>query len=111
MVRPCWMPFTGRSQRECFVGRMSLTQDEIGKAKVISIIERDLPNDLPESSSAEATATRLGLPKYAEGLIDWDIFGAILEPTKLPLLLSWRHATAADESEQGLFRQMRACGA
>jgi heme-degrading monooxygenase HmoA len=77
-----------------------LDETEVGAAKVVSIIEMNWPADLPEDASAEATAARLGLAAGAQGLVDWDVFDAILTPGLLLLLVSWQDAACADAAEQ-----------
>jgi heme-degrading monooxygenase HmoA len=76
-----------------------LDETETGAAKVVSIVEMRGPSDLAENAPAEVVAARLGLPAKAEGLVDWDVFDAILSPGELLLLISWRDAAAADAAE------------
>jgi hypothetical protein len=77
-----------------------LDETEVGAGKVVSIIEMNRPADLPEDASAEAVAARLGLTAGAQGLVDWDVFDAILTPGHLLLLMSWRDTVCADAAEQ-----------
>ena len=77
-----------------------LDETETGASKAISIIEAKRPSDLPERATAEEVASRLGLPAAADGLVEWDVFDAILTPGDLLLLLSWRDAAAAEAGER-----------
>lgn len=77
-----------------------LDETETGASKTISLIEAQRPPDLPEKAPAKEIASRLGLPVAASGLVDWDVFEAILTPGDLLLLLSWRDSTAAEAGEQ-----------
>ena len=86
-------PPTGHAVRE-----QRLDETEEGTAKRISLIETQWPVDLPAEASAETIARRLGLPESAPGLVDWDVFEAILTPGALLLSLSWRDAAAAAEA-------------
>ncbi len=80
-----------------------LDETETGASKVVSIIEAKCASDLSRSATTEEVASRLGLPvaAAADGLVDWDVFDAILTPGDLLLLLSWRDADAADAGERG----------
>jgi heme-degrading monooxygenase HmoA len=79
-----------------------LDETEIGASKTISIVEAKRPSDLPARAPADEVASRLGLPvaATADGLVDWDVFDAILTPGDLLLLLSWRDAAAAEAGER-----------
>jgi heme-degrading monooxygenase HmoA len=77
-----------------------LDETETGAGKVVSIIETNRPADLPEDAPAEAIAARLGLTFGAQGLVDWDVFEAILTPGLLLLLVSWRDIACAEAAEE-----------
>jgi Uncharacterized enzyme involved in biosynthesis of extracellular polysaccharides len=62
-----------------------LDETETGASKTISLIEAQRPPDLPEKAPAKEIASRLGLPVAASGLVDWDVFEAILTPGDLLL--------------------------
>ena len=85
----------GHSVRE-----QRLDETEVGTSKVVSLIEKARPAELPENAEAEAVARHLGLPAEAEGLADWDVFEAILTQSDMLLLLSWRDAAAAEAGER-----------
>ncbi len=78
-----------------------LDETETGAGKAVSIVEAKRPPGLPESAPAGEIASRLGLPADADGLVEWDVFDAILTPGDLVLLLSWRDAAAAEAGERG----------
>ncbi len=78
------------------VREQRLDETEEGAAKCVSLIEMRRPDDLPVDAPPEAIAWHLGLPETAPGLVDWDVFEAILTPGALLLLLSWRDAAAAE---------------
>jgi heme-degrading monooxygenase HmoA len=85
----------GQSVRE-----QRLDETATGAAKVISTVELQRPADLAEDASAEAVAARLGLRAGIDGVVDWDVFEAILSPGALLLLISWRDAAAASAAKQ-----------
>jgi heme-degrading monooxygenase HmoA len=65
------------------------------EAKLISLIEAKRPAGLDETASAAELAACLGLVAEPEDLVDWDVFEAILSPSDLLLLLSWRGAAVS----------------
>jgi len=77
-----------------------LDETETGASKSVSIIEAKRPRDLPQSAAPEALAARLGFSAEASGLVDWDVFDAILAPGDLLLMLSWRDTAAAEAGEK-----------
>ena len=79
-----------------------LDETETGAAKAVAIVELKRPGDLAENAPAGEVATRLGWREGFAGLVEWDVFDAILTPGDLLLLLSWRDAAAA-EASAGLF--------
>ena len=78
------------------VREQRLDETEEGAAKLVSLIETRRPDNLPVDAPPEAIARHLGLSENAPGLVDWDVFEAILTPGALLLLLSWRDAAAAE---------------
>jgi heme-degrading monooxygenase HmoA len=71
---------------------------EAADSKAVTLIEATRPAGIPENAPAEVLAEWLGLAVDSPGLIDWDVFDAILEPGHLAFLLSW----ADDPVEQRL---------
>jgi hypothetical protein len=71
-------------------------ETDIGKAKATTISE--LTPAKGEKPASTDLAVDLGLPKSgANGMTDHEVFESIYNPGKLPLLVSWRDAAAADE--------------
>jgi heme-degrading monooxygenase HmoA len=77
-------------------------ETENGDAKSISIIELRRPSGLPDDATPEQIGRALGLHESAHGLVEWDVFDAILTPGDLLLLLGWRDAAAAEQGERAL---------
>lgn len=75
-----------------------LDETETAEAKAATIVELKRPADLAEDASAEEIATRLGWRAGLGGLVEWDVFDAILTPGDLLLLLSWRGPADAEAS-------------
>ena len=77
-------------------------ETEDGAAKAVSLVERRRPPGLPGDASAEQIGRALGLQESAPGLVEWDVFDAILTPGDLLLLVAWRDTTAAELGERAL---------
>ncbi|MSP03601.1 MAG: antibiotic biosynthesis monooxygenase [Acetobacteraceae bacterium] len=77
-----------------------LDETETGDAKLLSIVEMTGPPD--PSPDPEAIGRRLGLNETADGLVNWDVFEAILTPGALLLLLAWRDAGSAEAGEHSI---------
>jgi heme-degrading monooxygenase HmoA len=90
-------PPAGHAVRE-----QRLDATETGEAKLLSIIEMRRPEAHGEAISSETIARHLGLPHHADGLVEWDVFEAILIPGEMLLLLAWRDAAAAKAGEQAV---------
>ena len=84
------------------VHEQRLDETEDGAAKSLSIVELPRPPGLSEGAAPEQLAHALGLQDSAPGLVEWDVFNAILTPGELLLLLAWRDAAAADLGERTL---------
>ena len=82
-------------------------ETEQGVAKLISLVEMRRPSGLAQDASAEAAGRALGLQDSAHGLVEWDVFDAILTPGDLLLLLAWRDTVAADLGERALPQDAR----
>jgi heme-degrading monooxygenase HmoA len=74
-----------------------LDETESGAAKVISVVDMAQPADWAAAAAVELVAERLGLAVGAAGLVEWDVFEAILTPGDWLLLASWRDGAAADD--------------
>lgn len=77
-------------------------ETEEGVAKLLSIVELRRSAEVPVDADAETLGRHLGLQETAHGLVEWDIFDAILNPGDLLLLLAWRDAAAAQLGERAV---------
>jgi heme-degrading monooxygenase HmoA len=73
-----------------------LDETEVGKGTTITLVDAKRPAEWVDTPSAADSARYLGLDASAAGLIDWDVFDAVLTPGDLILLLSWRARTDAE---------------
>ena len=67
-----------------------LDETETGKATTVTFIDVRRPGGLSEQAPAAEAAACLGLDKSATGLVEWDIYDAVLTPGDLILMLAWR---------------------
>ena len=75
---------------------------ETGDSKTVTLIEAKRPEDVAEDALPDIVGQRLGLAVDRPGLVEWDVFDAILAPGTLVLLLSWADDRAAQASEGGM---------
>ncbi len=68
---------------------------ETGEAKTVTLVEVRRPSGLAPDAPADLLGQRLGLVADAPGLVDWDVFDAILSPGDLVLMSSWADDAAA----------------
>jgi heme-degrading monooxygenase HmoA len=73
-----------------------LDETEVGKGTTVTLVDAKRPAEWVDTPSAASSARYLGLDTSAAGLIDWDVFDAVLTPGDLILLLSWRASTDAE---------------
>jgi heme-degrading monooxygenase HmoA len=77
-----------------------LDETQTGDATTVTLIDAKRPPDVVAQSSASDVAKWLGLRPDASGLVDWDVFDAVLTPGDIVLLLSWRDRDAAEAFER-----------
>src|ERR1700761_8978239 len=73
-----------------------LDETEVGKGTTVTLVDAKRPAEGVDNPSPADSARYLGLDTSAAGLIDWDVFDAVLTPGDLILLLSWRASTDAE---------------
>jgi heme-degrading monooxygenase HmoA len=73
-----------------------LDETEIGEAKFVTLIDAKRPKEWASTTNPASCAEFLGLDPYADGMIAWDVFDAVLTPGDLILMMSWRDQAAAD---------------
>jgi heme-degrading monooxygenase HmoA len=70
-----------------------------GRGTALTLVDAKRPAQFNETSNPADCSQFLGLDPYADGLLDWDVFEAILAPGDLVLLQSWRTGAAAEAFE------------
>ena len=93
----------------CELREQRLDETEAGRGTAVTFVDAALdPEDL-EGSAPERLARQLGLPERTGGLLDWDVFEALLTPGQLILMLVWLDPRAQDgvRSSIGSTREMR----
>lgn len=85
-------------------------ETEVGEAKVVSLINATFKNDElhARGNSADEVVEALGIQmKNCRGLVEWDVFEAILTPGDMLLLCSWVDEKDATESLQQISDEKR----
>src|SRR6185369_7137248 len=82
-----------------------LDETNAGQGTTVTIIDSTRPADWVTSTDAIVVADWLGLDRSASGLLQWDLFDAVLTPGDVTLLLSWKNDSDAAEFERKLPRK------
>lgn len=80
---------------------------ETGPAKLVSLTTMRRPAALREGAPLAEETAAFAVDRGAAGLVDWDLFEAILTPGDLLLLAAWRDAEAAKAAEAPVPAQAR----
>lgn len=76
-----------------------LDETEFGTGTSLTLVTATRPTQWRETSNSADCAQYLGLDPRANGILDWDVFDAVLTPGDLALLISWRDNDAAQRFE------------
>ena len=82
-----------------------LDETEVGEGTTVILINARLDSKRLENTDPEEVAEDLGLASKAEGLMNWDVFDAVLTPGDVILLLSWRGHVQAEAFENSILPQ------
>ena len=82
-----------------------LDETEVGEGTTVTLIDTKRPAEWVKNTSAQKVAKLLSVPSKADGLISWDVFGAVLTPGDFILLMSWRDHFQAEAFEQTISPQ------
>jgi heme-degrading monooxygenase HmoA len=77
-----------------------LDETETGAGTIVTLIDGRRPSEWVKAAGPGGVAKWLGLDGSAEGLINWDVFEAVLTPGDVILLLSWKDQKAAEAFEE-----------
>jgi len=76
-----------------------LDETETGAATTVTLIDARRPAEWVEKARPGEIAKWLGLVPEASGLVEWDVFDAVLTSGDVILLMSWRDQSAAEAFE------------
>ena len=74
-------------------------ETKVGDGTAITLTDAKRPLEWKETLNPADCSQFLGLNYYADGLLDWDVFEAVLTPGDLILLQSWRTWAVAEAFE------------
>lgn len=76
-----------------------LDETNYGAGTSLTLVTLTRPAQWKTTSNSADCAQYLGLDPRADGILDWDVFDAVLMPGDLALLISWRDSEAAQHFE------------
>jgi heme-degrading monooxygenase HmoA len=76
-----------------------LDETEVGEGTTVTLITMKRPAEFKETGNPADCAQLMGLDPRADGLLEWDLFDAVLTPGDLILLVSWHDHEAAERFE------------
>lgn len=76
-----------------------LDETQTGHGTTVTLIDSQRAAEWVESSRPSEVAEWLGLVSAAPGLVEWDVFDAVLSSGDILLLLSWRDRNRAEAFE------------
>jgi len=79
-----------------------LDETEVGDGTTVTLIAMKRPTEWKETTNPADCAQLMGLDPRGEGLLEWELFDALLTPGDLILLISWRDHAAAERFEDEL---------
>jgi heme-degrading monooxygenase HmoA len=79
-----------------------LDETQVGEGTTITLLSGTFSTDYSTDRSPEEVASELGLQEGADGLLEWDVYDAVLTPGELILMLSWKDRAAAEAFRAGL---------
>jgi heme-degrading monooxygenase HmoA len=79
-----------------------LDETEVGDGTTLTLITMKRPAEWKETTNPADCAQTMGLDPRGEGLLEWELFDAVLTPGDLILLISWRDHAAAERFEDEL---------
>jgi heme-degrading monooxygenase HmoA len=78
-----------------------LDETAAGTATTVTLVDTSRPADWVAGTPPAEVAGALGLVPTAPGLVEWDVFDAVLAPGDVVLMASWRDDGAAAAFEAG----------
>jgi heme-degrading monooxygenase HmoA len=84
----------------CRILEQRLDETVVGKGTTVTLVSGRRDADWVKSTGVDGVAAWLGLDTQAKGLLDWDVFDAVLSPGEVILLLSWSSRADAESFSQ-----------
>lgn len=72
----------------------------VGAGTTVTLADATRPADRIAGATPEEVARSLGFVPEAAGLVDWDVFDAVLTPGDVILAMTWRDRAAAEAFER-----------
>jgi len=79
-----------------------LDETQTGKGTTAMLIDAKRPAEWVKSANPVDVAKWLGLIPDAAGLVEWNVYDAVLAPGDIILLMSWRDQAAAEAFDSGV---------
>ena len=79
-----------------------LDETQVGAGTCVTLINGEGPREYKETNNPSDCARILGLDPRADGLVDWDLFDAVLNPGDLIMMITWRDNVAAEAFDKRL---------
>lgn len=86
----------------CVLVEQRLDETEVGAGTTLTLIDAKRPAAWTETLNPADCSEYLGLDPYAGGMLDWDVFEAVLTPGDLIMVLSWRTTADAETFERAV---------
>jgi heme-degrading monooxygenase HmoA len=86
----------------CQIREQRLDETDVGEAKALTLITAKRPAKFLDTANPDDCAEFLGLNPYADGLVSYDVFEAVLTPGDLILLCAWRDMASANAFATGV---------
>jgi heme-degrading monooxygenase HmoA len=81
------------------IAEQRLDETEVGEGTTVTLITMKRPAEFSETGNPADCAELMGLDPRADGLLDWELFDAVVTPGDLILLISWRDHASAERFE------------
>lgn len=76
-----------------------LDETQTGDGTTVTLLSAMFPKETGKRTSAKDVAAMLGFPVDEAGLVEWDVYDAVLSPGDMILMLVWKDRAAADAFE------------
>ena len=77
-----------------------LDETQTGVGTTVTLLSGSFDKDAAKNGTPQDVASKLGLPAGKTGLIEWDVYDAVLSPGELILMIVWKDRGAADAFDE-----------